>query len=572
MDNFTLALLIEDLKKVVQDTWLDRVQQTGATDLLLKFRHGRVFISADPQVPSLYLIKASHKSSVEPASHFTLLARKYLIGARLDAIEKVKYDRVVYFRFHTGQPPSVTEYTLVAELIERRANLYLLDAEGRLMERLLARQDERNAPGDVYAPPELMNQHDPQTLSEHEFDRLVEEAPSLYDAVLRRVAGLGPALAREVVCRAREHGHYAAFQSVLKDLFESPPHPCLYAPAPLDQIRPGPLDWKKALILSPINLRWPSEETGLLAITFASMSEAVERYGQLVEEARAFQARERHLATTLRNRITKQERLLERLRKDMERLSDYEQYRRWGELLLANAFQAERGSQGFIVTDFYDAEQRSIEIPAERNLTPQEAATAYFDLYRKGKRGVEAIEQQISRAQEDLDRWRRQADAVGTATTPNDLERLAERILGKPLRPVGKKAAAQRVEKIPGVYRFVSSEEYEILVGRSAEDNVRLTFKLARPHDVWLHAADYPGSHVVVRKSKKEPLPYRSLVEAAEIAAYFSQARHSGKVVVNYTERKYVHKIRGAAPGLVRLADFKSITVEPRIRATRIDV
>jgi predicted ribosome quality control (RQC) complex YloA/Tae2 family protein len=161
---------------------------------------------------------------------------------------------------------------------------------------------------------------------------------------------------------------------------------------------------------------------------------------------------------------------------------------------------------------------------------------------------------------------------VQSAITLEAMESHARDILGRSLAAQHESAAASKTRKIPGVHQFLSSEQHQIWVGRTAEANQRLTFQIARAHDIWLHAADYPGSHVILRCNKGASTPFQSLVEAAQLAAFYSQARASGKVVVHYTERKYVHKIPGAAPGLVRLADFKSITVEPRVQATRVDV
>jgi predicted ribosome quality control (RQC) complex YloA/Tae2 family protein len=133
-------------------------------------------------------------------------------------------------------------------------------------------------------------------------------------------------------------------------------------------------------------------------------------------------------------------------------------------------------------------------------------------------------------------------------------------------------AALQRkgTESIPGVRRYRSSDGYEMLVGRGARDNDHLTFRVARPHDLWMHAADYPGSHVVVRNPSRQEIPHRTVIEAAQLAAHFSQARASGKVDVHYTERKFLSKPKGAAPGLVRISSFRSIAVEPRESGERI--
>ena len=119
--------------------------------------------------------------------------------------------------------------------------------------------------------------------------------------------------------------------------------------------------------------------------------------------------------------------------------------------------------------------------------------------------------------------------------------------------------------------RYRSSDGYEILVGRGARDNDQLTFRVARSQDTWLHAADYPGSHVVVRNHRRDAdVPHRTLVEAAQLAAHFSQARKDAKVAVNYTQRKFVSKPKAAAPGLVRLSSFRTLLVEPREEMERI--
>jgi predicted ribosome quality control (RQC) complex YloA/Tae2 family protein len=127
-----------------------------------------------------------------------------------------------------------------------------------------------------------------------------------------------------------------------------------------------------------------------------------------------------------------------------------------------------------------------------------------------------------------------------------------------------------KAEKISGVRRYLSTDGYEILVGRAARDNDNLTFRVAQPNDLWMHTGDYPGSHVVVRNPTRKEIPQRTLIEAAQLAGKFSQASADAKVVVHYTERKFLSKPKGAAPGLVRLSRFRSITVEPKESIPRL--
>jgi len=137
-------------------------------------------------------------------------------------------------------------------------------------------------------------------------------------------------------------------------------------------------------------------------------------------------------------------------------------------------------------------------------------------------------------------------------------------------KPVSNDSKQRQEEKIAGVRRYRSSDDYEIIVGRAAHRNDYLTFRVARPNDLWLHTADYPGSHVIVRKPNRAEIPHRTIVEAAQIAAKFSQAGKDSKVVVHYTQRKFLSKPKGAAPGLVRMSTFKTITVEPKEAIERI--
>ncbi len=132
------------------------------------------------------------------------------------------------------------------------------------------------------------------------------------------------------------------------------------------------------------------------------------------------------------------------------------------------------------------------------------------------------------------------------------------------------RAPVGRSKRVPGTRRYISSDGFEILIGRAAHDNDHLTFKVAKPNDLWLHAADYGGSHVIVRNPTRKDIPHRTVIEAAQLAAHFSQARKDPKVDVHYTQRKFISKPKGAKPGLVRMSRFKNITVEPEEKLERM--
>jgi predicted ribosome quality control (RQC) complex YloA/Tae2 family protein len=578
MESFTLIKMVGELRENVAGSRVEKVRQASAQSIAIKLGHTWLLISADGRGPRIHLISNPARERDEPG-RFVLLAHKHLRDARLRAIEQPGYDRVVYLRFTSvldsdSDEPTPVERTLVAELIGRSANIFLLDESNRVIERLIERADERNAPGDAYLAPASRGKLDPRTLSREDFEAIIAEHESLAEGLVKRVAGFGPLYAAEVEARCHASGLTAfdSLTSVLDDVFNKPAQPTIYSPTDLSSLAPADLN-PNDLVLSPIPL---AQAAHLVANRFDSLSDAAAEYYRLVRKIEDFHKEKARVISNLKATMEKRRRLIQSLEHDLKRLGDYESLRRSGELLLGNVATATPTAAGFLVSDYYDPEQRLIEIPTEVKVSPQKAAEEYFTRYRKAKRGHEAITEKIAAAQTEIERLDQLALETERAKTSDELTAIQGRI-GEPrfrrrARPAAsgstKKPSAR--EKLSGVYCFASSDDAEILVGKSDQDNDRLTFKYATPHDIWLHAADYPGSHVILRRAKGTTVPHRSLIEAAQLAAYFSKARQSNKVVVYYTERKFVSRIRHSRPGLVRLADFKSITVEPAINAIRV--
>jgi predicted ribosome quality control (RQC) complex YloA/Tae2 family protein len=306
---------------------------------------------------------------------------------------------------------------------------------------------------------------------------------------------------------------------------------------------------------------------------FASLSEAADEYYLSLETARAFAARTAAARSRLHKAITQRRKLQRHLTHDLAAHGDADEHKRIGELLLANISTAERRGSTVTVTDYYAEGTPRIKLELDENSTLQEAAAKRFARYAKAKRAAAEINIRLAALEKELaslEAERIELESIIDAGTEADLAAFdGEKSEPSASTPTArsKKAAA---ESVPGARCYRSSDGYEILVGRAARDNDHLTFRVARPHDLWLHAADYPGSHVVVRNSSRKEIPHRTIVEAAQLAAAFSQARRDSKVDVHYTQRKFLSKPKGAAPGLVRMSSFRTITVEPRDELERI--
>lgn len=262
--------------------------------------------------------------------------------------------------------------------------------------------------------------------------------------------------------------------------------------------------------------------------------------------------------------IAKQRRLIANLNGDLEKHGDPQRWKRYGDLLLANASGAVREGDRIFVTDYFDDTAPTIEIAGEANKTISEIAEDYFRQYAKARNGVKVIAERMAAAASSIAAAEGQLATIDAAVETGDTEFLQALI-----QPPTEKARPQRKKKIEaafkGARRFVSSDGIEILVGKKAADNDFLTFRVARSLDLWLHAEDYPGSHVVVRLAGRKVAPHKTLLEAAQLAAFYSDAREHPKAAVRYTQRKFVNKPRKGPPGLVSLSSFRTILVEPQV-------
>jgi predicted ribosome quality control (RQC) complex YloA/Tae2 family protein len=210
-----------------------------------------------------------------------------------------------------------------------------------------------------------------------------------------------------------------------------------------------------------------------------------------------------------------------------------------------------------------------LEIDENRSL--QDEAARRFARYTKARRAAQEIAGRLSTLAEELAQLEAREIELERHLSSQDEAALLSFEDEKAREKAPRSAASKKsAEGVPGARRFRSSDGYEILVGRTSRNNDHLTFRVARPHDLWLHAADYPGSHVVIRNPTRKDVPHRTIVEAAQLAASFSHAKHDAKVDVHYTPRKFLSKPKGSAPGLVRMSSFRSIAVEPREALERI--
>lgn len=286
----------------------------------------------------------------------------------------------------------------------------------------------------------------------------------------------------------------------------------------------------------------------------APISGAADTYFMELEN----EAREAGLRRRLRNHVKRSlkriEQLMDKLDKDAAAARDADRVKACGDLLQANFHRLRRGQVRIEVEDLYSLEKGTMAIPLDPEKEPSENIAAYYKRYKKLKSSVEHLEKRKQQAASDLERLKAAAAEIETADT---LERLAEELgvaLEKP-KPRQVKAPA------PEGRNYVTSDGLAVLVGKDNVSNDRLTFRVARGNDLWLHCHEAAGSHVVLRAPRGKPVPLNSLLDAGQLAVHFSKRRGADLSEVIYTQRKYVRKIRGGPAGKVTVERFKTLNI-----------
>ena len=604
MDLVLLRRLLQEMGPRFEGARIDQVYGLPRNDLALVLGYSgapRLWFCTEPDEPHLYERSGSHPTPSRPPA-FAMAARKLLSGRRIAGLEEVGDDRVVTLRCSGSSAGS-----LVFEIIPRRATAMLVDSDG-VVRAAWHRRRSRIRVGELYVPPTTPQRKDPQELSDEDWQKLEAsgDTRAISRSLARSLCGMSLLVAREAA------HHYSEGMPLRKAVLheleraqEEPTAARIYAPASLEEL--SELPPRGQFLLAPYELRHAHH---LTTVPFSGCMEAAAVFYPLRARLRILQRVRTELGSALDVAAARTTRTLEAVSKDRASLREPDRYRRWADLLLAHPDAEMEGDPGprggsrkdgayVVVPDDY-GDGEPLEIPVDRKKSLIENAQTYYRRARRATRSTERT-QQRRRALEA--RAARIAELGQEATEVADMgsaQRLARRAAaeGAELRadrwqepeaafPAGgqdglvvvadetddaaagnehrtQNAAPGASRKVAsGVSTYVSSDGYEILVGRNAGANDRLTHRIAAPHDWWLHA-EGPGSHVVVRNPhRQQDLPPATLSEAASLAAYFSFARGATKVNVHLTQVRHLRKPRGAAPGRVILKSTRTVLAEP---------
>ena len=562
-DAFFLSAVLEEIRTVATGARVEKIHQPSRDTVILLLRceggRNKLLFAPNPAAPRLHLTSASPENPAEPPM-FCMLLRKHLSGARLARIEQLPMERCAMFYFDcTDEMGYPVQKRLVAELMGRTCNLYLLDSDGRILDCLrrigLDESSRRSAlPGLYYQLPEPITKAHPL---EADYGELLCQpgADLLADRLMDCLGGLSPLVCREAALYAagstdaRIEGMDTAAVARKLALFfrEHLEHPAPYFWAQSDGT-------PKQFAFCPI--RQYGESTRA-----ESFRQLLDGYYILRDKRDAMRQKSQAVRKTVTNLVQRLRRKTAVQEKELQATYDRERLRQLGDIVTANLHRIRKGQTVLLAEDFYDEDMKQIEIPISPILSPQQNAAKFYKDYNRMKNAQKELTRQLELGGQELSYLESVIDELDRADTEAALEEIRQELRQEGYLKADAGSRKMKQGKLPPL-RLESTDGYPIYVGRNNRQNDELTFRLARKDDIWLHASRVHGSHVIISCGGTTP-PDDTVTQAAQLAAYYSGAADGQNIPVDVTAVKQVKKTPGGKPGMVIYHTYRTVIANP---------
>ena len=543
---FTHAM-IHELNKTLQNGRVTKISQPYPNEVILTIRANRtnypVLLSANPRYARFQITQIPYTNPAVP-TNFTMMLRKYLEGAKLLEIKQLDNDRVVYFEFLTrNELGDKLPLLLSAEIMGRYSNVILINqSTNKIIDTIKHVGMDQNRyrtllPGATYRQPPTQDKENPFEQESNTFEELIQKYPNrevLADSLLKQYQGISRDNALALADKLHASNNYVqAFNDFLA--MTENPIPTMNSNN-FSIFTDNPNDKKFSTL---------SEMLDVFYHTKANRDRVQQQGGQLLH--------------VIRKNLQRNKKKLKKLSNELKATENADEYRIKGEVLTTYLYQIKRGMTKITLPNFYD-NNKEITISLSNQLSPSQNAQKYFKKYQKLKNAVTFVNEQIELTKKEV-AYLEEIQTQIELATPADLDDIKTELQqeGYIKKKQQKSKRSSRV-KINKPETFIASDGTEILVGKNNLQNEKLTLHTAKKTDIWLHAKNIPGSHVIIKSNNPSD---ETLFEAAMLAAYFSKFRSSANVPIDYVQVKNIRKPNGSKPGFVIYEGQKTLTVTP---------
>jgi len=569
LDGIVLSNIAKEISESVLNSRIDKIHQPERDEIVLWLRSQRLLLSANPSNPRACFVYETAENPMQ-APLFCMVLRKHLAGGKIVAINQPGFERILEISVeHLNEMGDPAIKRLIIEIMGKHSNIILLDEAGVILDAIkkvsLDKSSVRQVlPGHDYVYPPAHGKIDPRSATKELFIEKLQNSLTLktQEAIYKSYSGISPLSASEICLRANinpsdfveiidSKALYSAFNKTFTDIEKGSYCAKIYFE------NSGAIKDFSAIDLT----MW----AGLKYEYYESISKLINDFYRQKDSYYKKNQKTHDLKKLVSNLIERLSKKKELLKNSLEDVKTRDEIKVLGELITANIYAIKQGQSSAKVINFYDENSPEVEIALDAALSPAENAQKYFKKYNKQKRTFEAANIQLTATDEDLYYLESILNSLETNLTIHDIEDIRSELreqgfIKKSPATLAKKKAQPVKKSVP--MRFLSTDGFEIYVGKSNKQNDELTMEFASSGDLWLHTKNIPGSHVII-KTEGAALPEQTIEEAAHLAAFFSKGRSGSLVPVDYTLRKNIKKPKGSKPGMVIYTSNSTAYITP---------
>ena len=573
-DGFVTHSVVHELNGKILGGKIDKIYQPESDEIIISVRtfdgNYRLLLSASASNARVHLTTSKRENPMTPPM-LCMLMRKHLLGGKIIGIEQVDFDRIIKIDIECyNELGDLGVKSIISEIMSRHSNIIFIDENNKILDSakhvdFTVSAVRQILPGFVYQLPPKQEKMSPKEFSLLDFinDFTKEDKDILLDKfLLGKIMGLSPLIAREIVYRFSNHTKIAkreindykfaaTVDLFLKDIVSDKYSPCLV----LEK------DTGKPMYFSCVELTQYENVAEINILD--SISEIIDKYYLTRASQERMKQKSANILKLVHNNIDRCTKKLVMHRENLEKAKNRDKYKICGDLLTANMYRVKFGMDEVCVENYYD-NNSELKIKLDPNISPSQNAQKYYKKYNKAKVTEKYAEEQIVGAEEELEYLETVQESILKAESPRDLSEIKEELAEQGyISNTASKKKKKTQKSMP--MKFISSDGYEILVGRNNKQNDEVTIRMSYSTDIWLHTKNIPGSHTLIRTNGSGEVPDSTILEAAQLAAYYSKAKNSAQVPVDYTQIKNVKKPNGAKPGFVIYEKNNTVYVTPKL-------
>ncbi len=572
LDTITIHYLIKEFDKELENSRIDKIHQPEKDEILLNIKSRtsthKLVISANSSQPRIHFTN-TQKENPKTAPLFCMLLRKHLQSGKIAGINQIDYERIIRFDIESyNEFGDLTTKYLFCEIMGRNSNIILTKDDLTIID-CIKHIDfsistvRQLLPGLIYSPPPPQNKT--PVLSD-EINGInisfLTDGMTPEKEIMSKISGISPLIAREIVSRAIDKNNLDCSQlnddmrkkvnNEIKNIKNIAINPCIITEKSSNKI----------IDFSPIDIFQYSSICEKKY--FNSINEMLDDYYLERDSLERMKQKSSDLVHLLNTNIERTSKKVAILKKTLDDAKKKDDYKIKGDLLTANLYAISQGDSEVKVLNYYSEEQSETVIQLNPTLTPSQNAQKFYKLYQKAKNAELEATKQLENALSDLNYLDSTLTLVQNISNENDLLEIRQELINLGyIKRQNKKNKSEKITSKP--HHYISSDGFDIYVGKNNTQNDYLTLRFANSQDMWFHTKKIHGSHTIIKLGVNKEVPPSTLKEAAELAAYYSKGRNSSNIPVDYTLIKNVKKPNGAKPGMVIYDFYNTIYVTPDI-------